>query len=393
MKLSELEQLEVAGLITAEQNEQISAFFNLRKDPNKFLSVIAMLGACLVLGGICLWIGANWDPIPDWFKLGGGLVLMVASHVAGYKLKQVQGKYLKTAEACHLLGSGLWLGNICLVGQIFHVHAETSSGLLLWLVGIGPMPFLLKSRVQFILAIVGALVWFGLKINESSDWTGFARDPYQVFLYSLLGLLYLGSGYLLRNSRYAMFASDAERVGLAMFLLGAFPASWELIHDDWMSHNVGEFPWRFLLFAMVSTGTVVLGALQLKEWGKWNRVWVRGLVSVVVMMVGAVLGRHFLLGLTMDGDWYHYIGMPVLFGFSLLQVRVGVEARSTAMINWGMMLAGGVIIVTYICFIESMTWTGGMFVITGIVMMVASVILEKQRRRWIGKVGRVPQGG
>ena len=44
--------------------------------------------------------------------------------------------HIETGEALHLLGSGLFLGNIALLGQIYHLPGDPPDAILLWLIGI-----------------------------------------------------------------------------------------------------------------------------------------------------------------------------------------------------------------------------------------------------------------
>src|SRR5437660_10642686 len=115
MKYSDIEKIEQAGLITAEQRQQIVAHFKLKEETSNTLMIFSFVGAILVVGGIMLLIGAHWDEIPRGIKIAVGLALMLGVHGAGWYLREVQGIYGKSGEALHLVGSGLFLANIALI--------------------------------------------------------------------------------------------------------------------------------------------------------------------------------------------------------------------------------------------------------------------------------------
>ncbi len=223
MKCADIEKIQEAGLITAEQQRQIIDHFKLREEGNKFVVVISFVGAILVACGLILLVAANWDGIPRGVKIAAGLLLMFGAHGAGWYLREVRAIYRKSGEALHLMGSALFLGNIALIGQIYHISSRVPDAFLLWWVGIAALPWLLRSQAQHILCLLAFGLWFGLEINQEGSLIYFGQDEFQILLYALLGLFYLGFGYCLRRTPFADFASATEELGLLGFLAFAFP--------------------------------------------------------------------------------------------------------------------------------------------------------------------------
>src|ERR1039457_61322 len=124
MKYSDIEKIQEAGLITAEQQHRIVEHFKLKEEGSKFLAIISFVGAVLVACGIILLIAANWDVIPRGVKIAAGLLLMLGAHGGGWYLREINGQFRKSGDALHLVGSGLFLGNIALIGQIYHRSEE-----------------------------------------------------------------------------------------------------------------------------------------------------------------------------------------------------------------------------------------------------------------------------
>jgi len=124
MKFSDAHKLREAGLISDEQQQKSVEHFQLQEEGNRFLVIISFVGALLVAAGLALLIAANWEEIPRGVKLAVGFTLMLGAHGFGWWLREVHGQYPKTREALHVLGSCLFLANIALVGQIYHLSSR-----------------------------------------------------------------------------------------------------------------------------------------------------------------------------------------------------------------------------------------------------------------------------
>ncbi len=146
MRIHDIEVIQQAGLISAEQRQKIIDHFRLEDGNSRFLAIIGWIGAVLVTGGIMLLISANWERIPGGVKIAIGLLLMLAVHGLGYLLKEVRQSHPKTGEALHLVGSGLFLGNIALLGQVYNLSSRPPNAILLWWLGIAALPWLLRSK-------------------------------------------------------------------------------------------------------------------------------------------------------------------------------------------------------------------------------------------------------
>ena len=258
MKYGDIQKLHDAGLITEEQRQNIVAHFQLKEDGgNKFLAIVSIIGVVLITAGIILLISAHWNEIPHGVKIAAGIGLMLGFHAGGWWVstlrsspatedgREVHGKYRKTGEALHLIGSGLFLANIALIGQIYNIVSRPPNAFLLWWIGIAALPWLLRSKAQHVLLLLAFGIWFGLEVNERTGWIYCGNDERQILLYSLLGLIYLGAGWLLRRGAFADFAPPTEKLGLLAFLVFFFPLTWK-DGFNWRSGDInnktGFFP-------------------------------------------------------------------------------------------------------------------------------------------------------
>ena len=71
MKISkkELEKLNKEGLITFQQVEQITNYYQTNNDNNKLWKRLFVIAGLLIALGIILIIGANWSLIPNFIKI------------------------------------------------------------------------------------------------------------------------------------------------------------------------------------------------------------------------------------------------------------------------------------------------------------------------------------
>src|SRR6266567_2925434 len=226
MKFADIQKLHETGLITDEQRVKIVERFKLKEESSHFLVIITFIGAVLMASGIALLISAHWEQIPRGVKIGFSLALMLGAHGFGWWLREVHGQYRKSGEALHLLGSCLFLVNIALLGQIYNIASRTPDAFLLWWLGIAALPWLLRSKAQHVLLLLAFGVWFVLEVNERDGWI-YCESGWQILLYALLGLAYLGAGYCLRRTKFSGFAGATEKLGLLLFLIFTYPLTWK----------------------------------------------------------------------------------------------------------------------------------------------------------------------
>ncbi len=391
MKYGDIQKLQESGFITDEQQQKIIEHFKLKEDSNRFLVIISFVGAVLVAAGIVLLIAANWDAIPRGVKLVTGLVLMLGAHAGGWWLREVRPDYRKTGEALHLLGSLLFLGNIALVGQIYHLVSRPPNALLLWWAGIAALPWLLQSKAQHLLALLAFGIWFGFEINQEDSLVRLS-DECQVLAYSLLGLVYVGFGYVLRQGAFASFSKVTERLGLLTFLAFAYPLTWQGFLDDYNQAVTGSY-WILPMLAVVAVTLVALGAKRLELDRQWRWTWGLALAIAAGLLVAAFFAPH-------ERVWgWHQNFTPVnafaalaLFVFCLLQIQVGLQERSAFLVNLGVVFVALDIIAAYIGLFGTMARTGLMFVVSGVFLIVLGVYLEKKRRKLMKQIKSPPEG-
>ncbi len=379
MRLTDIQKLRDAGLITEEQQQQIIGRFQLKDDGgNKFLAIVSIIGAVLITAGIVLLISAHWNEIPRGVKIAAGILVMLGAHGGGWWLREVQGKYRQTGEALHLAGSCLFLANIALLGQIYNLVSRPPNAFLLWWIGIAALPWLLRSKAQHVLLLLAFGVWFGLEVNDGSSWIHCESDR-QMLLYALLGLVYLGAGYCLRGTKFSEFAGVTEKLGLPAFLIFVYPLAWKEFFG-WENPEIRQ--WFFPALGAFALLLLAAGIKNLHELTRqWRWTWFAALLGMAIFMATVWFGcweinnpaslRHFYRG----ESWSYLGGAIALFVFCLLQIQVGLQDRSPFMVNLGVVFIALDILAAYCDLFGSMARTGVMFLISGIFLIVFGVYL------------------
>jgi uncharacterized membrane protein len=408
MKYADIQKFRDAGLITDEQRQKIVEHFQLKEDGGgNFLAIVSIIGAVLIAAGITLLIAAHWNEIPRGVKIATGLLLMSAFHAGGWWLstlrsspatedgRAAQGKYRKTGEALHLIGSCLFLVNIALIGQIYNIVSRPPNAFLLWWIGIAALPWLLRSKAQHVLLLLAFGIWFGFEVNERGGMI-YCESARQVLLYALLGLVYLGAGYCLRRGVFSEFSGVMEKLGLLAFLIFVYPLTWKDFFG-WGNPDIRQ--WAFPALGLFVLLPLAAGIRNLRALtSQWRWTWFGALLGMTVFMATVWFGcwqldhagesRHYFWG----ESWSYLIGSLALFVFCLLQIQVGLQEHSPFLVNLGVVFIALDIVVAYFDLFGSMARTGVMFLISGIFLIVFGVYLEKKRRTLMKQIKSAPEG-
>jgi uncharacterized membrane protein len=392
MKYADIQKLYEVGLITDEQRQKIVEHFQLKEDGGgKFLAIVSFVGAVLIAAGIALLIAAHWDAIPRGVKIAAGMFLMLGAHGLGWWLRNVRQDYPKTGEALHFLGSCLFLANIALIGQIYHLSSRPANAFLLWWAGIAALPWLLRSAPQFALLLLGVGIWFGVEINDRTSPVR-CDDEHQVLAYALLGLVFTGLGFLLRRGTNRNFSAVAERFGLLAFALFSYPLTWAGFLS-WGYRDVPLNQWLLPALGTLAVLLVALGGRNLSALSpQWRVTWGVTLAGAASLLVVANL-------VPQQHDWYWFGHMTPMntvaafgfFIFCLMQVQVGVQQRSQFLVNLGVVFIALDIIAIYIGLFGSMAFTGMMFIVSGVFLILFAVFLEKKRRALMKQIKSNPE--
>jgi uncharacterized membrane protein len=378
MNRNDVQKLCADGFISEDQRARIIEHYKLAQPKNRFLTIMLAIGAALVLTGIILVISANWDAIPGLVKVFTGVALMVASHVFGWKLTQ---KSPRTSQIFHFLGAGMFLANIALVGQVYHLSARSPNAILLWLAGIVPLIFLLRSVSIHVLALGGLFVWLSMEINKADGYFHFASHITQFGIYAAVGLLLYGLGLRLKRSSFANLSESTQVTGMTAFHLGLWPT---LINGT----EISAAP-TLLMMAVPAVAGLALIASELRRNtelpAQWRYAW---LAVFAGWLVCAALWMTIDLNDRIFGNMGIVATLASIFLVigSIVQMRIAEELREPWLVNLAIITTGYSIIVTFGLLIGSMMNTGLIFLVGGAGILALGFWLEKKRRAVIQRI-------
>lgn len=370
------------GLITAGTRSALLARHPVGEGGGRFLAVLAGVGGALVLAGVCLLVGSHWEQIGDWVKLGGLVTLLTGAYVTGWRCQVAPGLYPRIGDACFMVGAGLFLAGIALVSQIYHLNSRPASGVMLWWLGIAAVPWLTGSKGAQFLSVAALLTWLGMELHTADSWIALAGPNYDwwwhesyafIAVMTLLCLAVWLAGLALRGTRHAAFAGLHEKWGAGLTCLGLYWLGF--VRHEWARQHIHlGFNWSPLALA----GGLVLAA----GWGAWrqSRRELRGLapwlclslVPVVAVCLGWEIGDH--------GWLWSILAWGTLFVLNLFMVHVGLATGRTGWVNLGIGFIALNIITRYFDLFGTMLQGGIFFVVSGVIVLVLGIGLERKRR-------------
>lgn len=364
MKIKEIEQMQSAGLISAEQAAAIAEHFKLNGNRMQkwLLFCVSSLAGALILAGIIMLISANWESIPSAVKMGTGIALMLGFWTAYGCLKE---KMPMLAETMGLMGGGMWLANIALYGQIFQLQNPFVEGCALFFCGIVLLPFLTKQRLLIAVVIITSFVLLSAA-QESKN------SPLHLPLTSdeLCTCLFLLGTFWWLFSEYCHGSAGAAKAyswtNIPISIIAVCTTQGFILYGEFCS-SVG-------IIAYIALVVTLLLLLILKPkaavWYSWVPLAI--LTAAILPAAEAFQATDFDLG-----------RITYCFFYALLWIWNGCKAKRIAWINYGSLLIcfTGIGLMSNI--MESLTGSGFALIILGLIMLGTAIFLEQQRRRLI----------
>ncbi len=371
MKLRDIEQMQSAGLISDEQAAAIAEHFKLSGNRMQkwLLFCVSSLAGALILAGIIMLISANWECIPPAVKMGTGIALMVGFWAAYGCLRE---KMPIPAETMGLLGGGMWLANIALYGQIFQLQNPFVEGCALFFCGIVLLPFLAKQRLLIAAVIITSFI---LLIAASECKSSTLHLPLNSG--ELLTCLFLLGTFWWLFSEYCRHSGGAAKAyawtGIPLSLLAVCSTQGLILYGD------------FFRFGTV-IGCSTLGAtlLLLLVFKPKTAAWLPW-IPLAILTAGIIPAAQAFDEANLELPRIIYC-----FLFALLWIWNGCSARRIDWINYGTILVcfTGIGLMSNI--MKSLTQSGFVLIIMGVIMLGAALLLEQQRRRLISSIKSAP---
>jgi uncharacterized membrane protein len=370
------------GIVTESQREMLLARHPESEGGGRFVAILGTVGGGLLLAGVCLLIGANWQDIGDWVKIGGIVALIAGAYAAGWRLKVSPGNYAKTGDAFFMLGAGLLMAGIALVSQVFHLNARPATGVLCWWLGIVAVPWLVDSKGTQAVSLLAFLIWLGMEFTTQGSWLAltvsgrFTDELRMVAIMTVVGFAVWLAGLALRRTRYDDFAPLHEKWGLLMVCGGLYVMSF--MRHIWRWHDDAG---AVALPALMVVASMVVLAI----WGAWKSSrkdvlamagwFVLALVPTGALLAGWNLGDHGWL-------WSAW-SWSGLFVLNVFMIRTGLATGREGWVNLALAFIALNIVTRYFDLFGTMLEGGVFFVVSGVIVLTLGIYLERKRRGWL----------
>jgi uncharacterized membrane protein len=159
-----------AGLIDAQAAARILAFEagQERRATLRWPVLLALIfGGILLAAGVTLFVAAHWDELSPSMRFSLVLLLAGLFHVGGAILSD---RFPALSTTLHALGTASLGAAIFLTAQIFNLHENWATGVLLWAAGAAAGYVLLRDWIQAALLALLAPAWLIGQWDTMIEW-------------------------------------------------------------------------------------------------------------------------------------------------------------------------------------------------------------------------------
>lgn len=375
------------GTITKAQAKKMLADVSQGKkeaSSNKMIVAASTIGSILLGIGAILFIASNWEKMPD---IGKTIVLVLstfAAYYVGYLFRYQKQNLPKVGAALMFLGALLFGATVILVSQIYNLNANTHVLVLIWLLGILPLVYVLRSMPIAGLASLLFYIWIVLFFApQNRGWFWFFDS--ESFLLNLPVLLLLSSVMLFSIGGIHYLSkkfSDIARIyrisGLKMLLVSLFFLTFNFISQtDSYYIEQRQIPDKFMLgFVAFSIIAIVLSVIN---WF-FNRSERTSLIEGPVG-IGLVAIALIFVYFPSTTRIYVLIFNLILAGMIFLLLYAGYQREDMKLVNMGMFWLSVFIVVKYFDWFWGLLPRSLFFIVGGLVLVLGGIALEKKRRQ------------
>lgn len=380
---SQIEQWLKEGTITKEQAAKMLADtsqYKKEQSSNKLIIAFSIIGAILLGIGVILFISSNWQQMPNIVKVLILLSSTAGSYYAGYMFKYQRQTLVKVGASLIFLGALLFGATIFLIAQMYHINANSHTLILIWLIGIVPLVYALKTEAIAGLVSLLFFIWSGLFVFRNMSVESAYGDIF-VFpvLYLVLGVLFFGIGglhYLLDDLK--LIARVYRIAGIKISMLALFLLTFRSFSGD-ISERLkisSQFTGGFVTFSILA---IVFMAINLFfNPTKSKTSILEGCIGLGLSVLALIF---FFYTDPIPTNIYVVLFNLVLMGLILTILFIGYNREDMKLVNIGMAYLWILVVVRYCDFFWELLPRSLFFIVGGLMLLLGSISLERKRRQ------------
>jgi uncharacterized membrane protein len=388
---SQAERWRAAGIIDAATAERIvdyEAGHERRTGLNWPVFIALLFGGILVAAGVMLFVAAHWDELPPTARFTLVLSMVAVFHLAGALSAE---KYSALATTFHGIGTASLGGAIFLSAQIFNLHENWATGVLLWAIGAVVGYALLRDWVQAAFVAVLVPAWL------ISEWDIVTQQYRGGDILLGVGLISLSLCYL-----GARVGDEANLVRRVLVWIGGFaviPATFVAVAmaieegermttpnsnywyaaEPWVPLNMLAVGWIVALGTPLALALILRGAAGWKfaAWEAW---------AVLLLLNTRVSGDSWIRNTEHRGLGTTLMMYAMLALGSAGVVWWGLNERRRERVNLGIVaFAISVLFFYFDGFMGKLGRSAGLMVL-GALCLAGGYVIEKTRRNLVQRM-------
>ncbi len=379
----ELARWQKDGIIENSQAEAIMQRYGIEKKgfkPGNAISAISTVAAVLVGFGVILFVGSNWDWLPDNAKIAIMLATTFGAYYAGYVMRFEEKNYPRAGHALLFLGSILVGASIFLIASIYDINVDDHWLVLLWFLIIAPLGYFFDSRPTVSLNILIFIFWLAASI-------GIERNmPVALFLYMLFGIVLYGIGQI-HELTEKWSGHRMIYKGFGIFFILLFYLIFSIEPGSFIDERKVEFigtgqliAGAFVILAAASVLANIVESEKLKSTRYEFYVLLAAFAGWIILFLRNNYPTFFESTILFSNVLLYIIFNLLFLGLSIGTISIGYYKNQTAFVNAGILFFALGIMQVYFLRLSWMLPTSLGLIIGGVVLFTVASYLEKKRR-------------
>lgn len=390
---NQIEQWLKEGTITQEQAQKMLADtsqYKKEQASNKLIIAFSTIGAILLGIGVILFVASNWQQMSNIVKVLILLASTAVSYYSGYVLRYQKQTLVRVGASLIFLGALLFGATIFLIAQMYHVNANSHTLILIWLAGIIPLVYALKTKPIAGLSSLLFFIWVGLFVFRNMSFEAASGDFFGLpILYLVSGILLFGiGGFHYLSDDLKDIARIYRIAAIKIAMLAIFLLTFRFFSGHYDDYNIreglefsGQFITGFVIFSILAIISTIIGLFFNPS--KSDTSILEGSIGLGLSAIALI----FFFFPPVATNIYVVLFNLILAGIILTLLFIGYNREDMNLVNIGMVYLAILVIVRYCDFFWELLPRSLFFMVGGLILVSGGIAIEKKRRQLKQKFG------